>query len=68
MNIQDLPDDILNIIKNKSIVHYNNELTYYSFSYTNLPLLNKYFNKKYKNKKNKIKNIPDDIYGIYMYS
>ena len=68
MNIQDLPDDILNIIKNKSIVHYNNELTYYYFSYTNLPLLNKYFNKKYKNKKNKIKNIPDDIYGIYMYS
>ena len=68
MNILELPDDMLNIIKNKSMKCNHNEITHYSFSYTYLPLVNKYLNKNYKNKKIKIKHMPDDIYGIYMYT
>lgn len=68
MNLLDLPDELLYIITQRSILH-EYDFSYENlYTYSNLPMTNKYFNSVHKNRRTIVRHVPDDPYGFYMFS
>jgi len=64
MNLLELPDELLCIITQRSILHEYDFSYEKLYTYSNLPMTNKFFNSIHKNKISIINYVPNNLYGF----